>query len=1135
MSGKEESNETQETQRMYGYFGDDSDVCTINPNEKYLDYFNELSDVHTCIDMKHDQFDQKRSNAKMRNNKDYIKSIQTAIDNISAPSGEFTTDKSYYTKSSAHTLETALERNDISSFNINKKQSPDLNPLMILPYDVISNTGKIDSAGHQLEFKRFNPTKDKRVETVKVIAKDYYGESDSPAAYVLDCGPSEIYKNLNIRNEPIKSKAIFSGIMDSSSSGEYPTDGIKENYKLYVPFMRIYENKTLKGTIMMYAEPVGDGKIQVQFKYYTQDKVNYATPPDTYDSTVNIVEIPNLPEISDYLAADLHKSERVKKCIDFILKRFTKKDAIKEKCEGLKTSARDLYKAINGKKKYETDGDEFGKSFFMNIKHWGDRFRAIDAVILTKNDELAFTGTTDSFLMRFISLANLYGCYAHMGHNLIINDVKELSDEQQQSIKKKRENADLEKFKLKLNYIKEVIGKFKLEPVEQKGEQKLTKITNINDEKVSLNDAKDTMKEYLDKLFEIFSSPLPVYSPRGKTIRRAISCFVPPKFRYEQNGKEIVFEEKDMQTVWAFMYILNYLYLIARGFTEGYPSLLSIVQTNVENLSKEIIEKPEIGGFITSYEKYFGNINGDEKEKKKEIETQINDMVEECNALDDIISVSEYSQSFNLNSDHIVRNATSVVIKLKLNNKFKNYVNIIANWKNKGYTGVKKYLEKWNYNDNIIFDKYKWTPMSEITKINDDYITGGGKKTLFNSKMSLKLLAKFSNPDANGKIKYNSAEDKFGGFRLRLNNDYLSARQISNFYSGLNKEDKYVSNKIDAITYAYLSEKEIDTLLGMKGVSEEAALTEEEEQETEKETNNRQIGENIKNKYDAILNFYEDFKMNLYECFKNETIENEQVKDILVEEEEVEEKEEELNEKSEEEEQLNEKSEKESEGEKEEEESEGEKEEEEESEGEKEEEEEKPDCNEDPNGWGCNISGGNPTKSISENISELYSKMTYAEEKYASNLWSEDEDALFIDFLERKKELYEYYKKLDYAKLSEDDIEPKESDMDSFIADIDELLQKKENEEVKEDDIDIEVNEINNNNNDYDELTDPKMSSSHRPLSRSSSLRSPTPTSPTPTSSFFRPGGKKTKKSQKTTKRRKLKRKRKTRSKKKKN
>ena len=54
--------------------------------------------------------------------------------------------------------------------------------------------------------------------------------------------------------------------------------------------------------------------------------------------------------------------------------------------------------------------------------------------------------------------------------------------------------------------------------------------------------------------------------------------------------------------------------------------------------------------------------------------------------------------------------------------------------------------------------------------------------------------------------------------------------------------------------------------------------------------------------------------------------------------------------------------------------------------------------------------GGSPTKSISENISELYSKMTYAEEKYASNLWSEDEDALFIEFLERKKELYEYYK-----------------------------------------------------------------------------------------------------------------------------
>ena len=136
MSEKEESNEIPETQRMYGYFKD-SNVCTINT--EHLDYFNELSGVHTSIDMKHDQFDQKRSNAKMRNNKEYIKSIQNAIDNISAPSGEFTTDKSYYTKSSAHTLETALERNDISSFNINKKQSPGLNPLMILEIERITN------------------------------------------------------------------------------------------------------------------------------------------------------------------------------------------------------------------------------------------------------------------------------------------------------------------------------------------------------------------------------------------------------------------------------------------------------------------------------------------------------------------------------------------------------------------------------------------------------------------------------------------------------------------------------------------------------------------------------------------------------------------------------------------------------------------------------------------------------------------------------------------------------------------------------------------------------------------------------------------------------------------------------------
>ena len=55
---------------------------------------------------------------------------------------------------------------------------------------------------------------------------------------------------------------------------------------------------------MMYAIPVGDEKIEVKFKYYEKGKEDYTTiPKDTdYNSRVTIDEIPNLPEISDYLA-----------------------------------------------------------------------------------------------------------------------------------------------------------------------------------------------------------------------------------------------------------------------------------------------------------------------------------------------------------------------------------------------------------------------------------------------------------------------------------------------------------------------------------------------------------------------------------------------------------------------------------------------------------------------------------------------------------------------------------------------------------------------------------------------------------------------------------------------------------------
>ena len=85
-----------------------------------------------------------------KNEKDekYKNNIQRAIDEISCINKKFTIKKGddnfeYETKSSAHCLESALERttldNTISiTIDIIEKDSPQLNPLMILPYDALN-------------------------------------------------------------------------------------------------------------------------------------------------------------------------------------------------------------------------------------------------------------------------------------------------------------------------------------------------------------------------------------------------------------------------------------------------------------------------------------------------------------------------------------------------------------------------------------------------------------------------------------------------------------------------------------------------------------------------------------------------------------------------------------------------------------------------------------------------------------------------------------------------------------------------------------------------------------------------------------------------------------------------------------
>lgn len=1085
-----------ETQRMYGYF-ENKNVCMMNPNFK--DYYTALSDVHTNIDMKHDQFEAKRTNSKMRNEK-YRESMQKAIDMISIPSGKFTTSNGEFsTGTSANVLERALERNEYSNFKINGKDSPSLNPIMILPFDIKDTN--YNPQGYHFEFQRFNVKKPGIIleKEIQKIANNYYPENQFPTAFVNDCGPKEVFLNIKKdNNSNITSEAVFSGILDSSSSNEFPED-ISDKYKVYIPFMNLYIKGGLQGTIMLYAEPKMDKDkkyIVLKFKYFLNNEDMVYKNNLQWDASIELESIPNLPEISDGIATGLHLEDKVKTC-DYLLKRFTKKDDISEKIGNLRNDCLvPLFKKIYKKNFTPKDinmldnhpEDTFGKSFFMNIKHFGDRFRAIDAVILSNNNKLSFTGTFDGFLMRFISLANLYGCYCNKIHNFIINDVKSLTEEQKSAIDKIKSQEKYEKLKSKLMFIKNVVDKIDF------NEDSFTKLDNTE-----LAKEQTKVNKCLETLLNIFKKPLPVYCPRGSTIRRAVSCFIPPSFVYIIDGtnKEIVFDEKDMQSVWALTYILYYLKLIATGFTTGYPSILKTVKDKVNDLNaalNNIGEEDKLNSFINKYNDVFNN---EQQLSEEEITSQLNNAFEEFNALNDFINTSNeltISENDKLNSDSIIKVARRIVHYLNLDKQIELYYRIIKRWKTEYFDNG--YLKEWNneISTEDFLNSYNWTASSYTneSKLNmriEETQSGGNSNPFFRSDMNTKVLQNMSSENAtleySSQIQTRRQQNLY--FKILLGKEQLSSKEISNFYSGLNLEDKYDSEKIDAVTFAYLSSKDIETL---------------KDKIKKSKGENDNIVEKTIQKYEEILSYHEPFKMNLYKCFENVTIDESNVIQVAQEEFKDDNKNETSEEKEEEESKNTEESEKDDESVSSKDESDSSK------------SKDSDDKCKNPETFldriNCAVMGGTNNKSISKELSELYSTMTYAEEEYLDNIGNIEEDELFITFLNKKKELYKFYKKLDNAKFYEEYQVPQEESvyMDSFIEDLNKLI---------------------------DEITIQPLGKDNLHLPKPPSRSNSRPTSPftfSPQSAII-PGGKIKNKSKRKTKRMKVKNKRKTRSKKK--
>ena len=808
-----ESNESNEINRIYKCTKNDNTI-TLNMNENpvYKDYFEQLNRVHTNIDMKHDQYDFSRVNARMRNDEKYKNNIQKAIDSISCPTGRFTITKGtdefeYKTNKGVHSLEHALERNTLDdTIKINNAESPNLNPLLVIPYEFIKNKNPIENAGiHQFEIKRFTPNKDKgkRQQESSEIAEYYYGTTERPASFVMDCGSKSVFNGLCSDQSGGKnnSVAIFSGIMDSSSSSEIytPTQKPKNSFVVNLPFMYLSEgeNNIININLQVSNNKNNYKEIEVTFQYNTEPQT---TP-------ITITEIPNLPEISDYLANEAYNKEVRKKCIDLLLKHFNRNDTI-EKCKPLLDSAKYLYGQIySSGTSQDTSQDtfeyhQFIRQFFMNIKHWGDKFRAIDAVILSEDAyQQTFTGTLDTFLMRFICLSNLYGCYANINNNIILNDVKQLTEKQiaQKNIKTAKTN--LNKLQTKLKHIATFGELFDNGPYN------------------------DKINEYVRFFQNMFSNPISIYAPRGQLVRRLVSCVVPPQFSVMIGDKQIIFDENDMYLVWnvhiLFIY-LQKLHVIKSSQQNDYTEFIgkaSEASTTAEDNMAIVESDTEIVNKINSRIKSkINKFNGNSMDTEISAET-INDTINKLdefekkmlcfNDLKIINSLFENKNTFvDLGTPNnsipitTIANKTFAVIKYSRVYSYEKYFDIDPNlpkeWslntvyplqaQNAGsiemmQTGGFAHFFKLQRNQNSVA-----SPMKEYIEKFDN-IPDDPSSTIETTTRS----------DANYIIKFKGRD---------LKEKTITTKQIDHIFGG--------ESLVDVLTYSYLdSEKKIETIKGI--------------------------------------------------------------------------------------------------------------------------------------------------------------------------------------------------------------------------------------------------------------------------------------------------------------------------------
>jgi len=588
-----------------------ANVLTYNAT----DFNKQLDNAHTKIDTRHDQEDATRSSTMIRTDSVYATNLRAAVMmndsqnlnvNINGTDYAFQTD-------SIHRLAEALKRKDgDASFTIGTilQQMPEYK---ILSGDGLYALARAQSpggtfAGMQLEVKPFNPAPGGRDAALTEIRRLYGPGANS---FVNDCGSSAAY---TVATTPQQGgggggrgeTSVLSGVGDSSSTtAMLPVQEFQDWHQTFIPFMRHANGEV----VYVYATPYHNNQIFLWFSllqddaksqaiqgqilsrtrqenllYFSNDSVNgnRATPaggPQPYlgvaipwnnpegglDGAWTILgkvndnrndpldqDIPNLPDVSNYIASEWWN--QTSKCLDIFIKRDSV--AVQQKCLVFFEIAKLIFGITTP---FVRGSDEYFKvvCFIMYIKHFGDRWRGIDSLLLSEASKRgaatllwnALTGTFDSFLIRWMVLGGMYGLYINKGTNLILSDIRApLTEAQTYAATLRAYNVIYGDYFAMYNLYSNVGGG----PQTAMGNQ----IFGIAE------------------WFAVFFQKAGLHQPRGARFRKIASLVAPKSFSTEMfkpPGKSIgtyVYREEEMAILWTCFQMLWILMVTSNQLPE---------------------------------------------------------------------------------------------------------------------------------------------------------------------------------------------------------------------------------------------------------------------------------------------------------------------------------------------------------------------------------------------------------------------------------------------------------------------------------------------------------------------------------------------------------------------------------------